>query len=161
MVIFIMSIGFKNTFKTLYRYPTLVILPIFSCWTFGPSGKLSGCSLNQENKIILSIKHTWINFGLSLIMSLILITLADFQRNNIDVKIFFVIFGYISGAFLMCVCFTSMPKFLKPFCCNKFIDSRQAVIKLTAFDPSKPDLLIDFPEQTNDSEMNSTEQSTL
>ena len=151
-----MSIGLKNTFKTLYRYPSLVILPMFSFWTFGPSGKLNGCSSNQENRLILSIKHTWINFGLSSIMTLIMITLADFQRDDIYDWIGVVSLFYIFGAFLTFVFFPSMPKFLKPFCCNKFINSSQEVIKLTALDPSQPDLLIDFPEQTNDIETNST-----
>ena len=161
MVILFMSIGLKNTFKTLYRYPSLVILPMFSFWTFGPSGKLNGCSLNQENKLILSIKHTWINFGLSSIMTLIIITLADYQRDDIYDWIGVVSLFYISGAFVTFVFYTPMPKFLKPLCGNRIINYFNTTIKLTALDPSQPDRLIDFPEQTNDIEMNSTEQSTL
>ena len=170
-----MSIGFKNTYKTLYRYPSLVILPIFSFWTFGPSGKLSRCSSNQENRLILSIKHTWINFGLSLIVSMIIMPLVDIQRYEDDwsdwdyflrrrkicESIGAVSFCYIVVAFYTFACFTPMPKFLKPFCCNRTINLFDAKIKLTALDPSQPDRLIDFPEQTNDIEMNSTEQSTL
>ena len=92
-----------------------------------------------------------------------IITLADFQKDDIYINIGFVSFFYILGAFATFAFFTPMPEFLKPFCCNRHINryKKGIVIKLTALDPSQPDLLIDFPEQTNDSEMNSTEQSTL
>ena len=147
MLILLISFGFKNTFKRIYRYPSIVILPTFSFWTFGPSRKLNGCWSNNENKLILSIKHTWINFGLSLAVSLIVIPFADFQRDRYDD---FVLVGaegllYILAALSTFRYFTPMPEFIKPFCCIKQT-KWEKYVKLSALDPSQPDLLIIFPE---------------
>ena len=124
---------------------------MFSFWTFGPSQ-----SSDNKSKVILSIKHTWINFGLSLIVTLSM--LATFAILKINISTIIYIYLIISIPLSMFMCFTPMPNFLKSYSCKKIINVLRLVeIKLTAFDPSQPDLLIYYPEETNDIKMNAIE----
>ena len=64
------AIGLKKSFKVCWKYPALVLTPVFGTWTFGPvhrSPCLSNCCpRNERNSINVSFFHTWINYAITL-----------------------------------------------------------------------------------------------
>ena len=70
------TLGFKKACKACLNYPALVLTPCFGTWTFGPAVKnnesTSKCFMSCEsNKVRVSYKHTWINFGISFIGAIV------------------------------------------------------------------------------------------
>ena len=64
-----MSIGLKGTLKIIYKFPPIILTPIFSIWTIGPIMPSSICGSiynNGHQKLGVSIWFTWINLFLSL-----------------------------------------------------------------------------------------------
>ena len=69
----ICSVGCEKTFCDLLpKYPGLVLIPIFSCFTFGPiDGKSSKCCdlscQNGEKSLGVSFALTWLNMCITAI----------------------------------------------------------------------------------------------
>ena len=57
------SIGFKRSLKTIGRFPTIILTPLFTFWVIGPKGPYSFktwcCGGSREMEV--SFLHTWIN----------------------------------------------------------------------------------------------------
>ena len=65
------SIGLKKSFKVCWKYPALVLTPVFGTWTFGPvrrSQSLSNCCTTPNERISINVSffHTWINYAITL-----------------------------------------------------------------------------------------------
>ena len=64
------SIGFKKSFKVCWKYPALVLTPVFGTWTFGPVHRSqcqpNCCPRNERNSINVSFFHTWVNYAITL-----------------------------------------------------------------------------------------------
>ena len=62
----VLTLGPKQAFKMSIRYPAMVIMPIFTIWTFGPTSMkkcFSACCQNQLIKV--SYPLTWLNLIIS------------------------------------------------------------------------------------------------
>ena len=60
------SIGLKKSFKVCWKYPALVLTPVFGTWTFGPVSNCCSTTPNERNSINVSFFHTWINYAITL-----------------------------------------------------------------------------------------------
>ena len=64
-----MSIGLKGTWKTIIKFPTIILTAMFSIWTIGPViSTKSVCGIicyNGHQKLGVSICLTWINLLLT------------------------------------------------------------------------------------------------
>ena len=67
-----MSSGLKVTMKTIYRFPSIILMPIFSLWTIGPITLTKSvcsicytCCCNIHQKLGVSFYLTWINLLLT------------------------------------------------------------------------------------------------
>ena len=73
LIIIVCSVGCEKTFCDLLpKYPGLVLIPIFSCFTFGPIDKKSSkcCDLscqNEERSLGVSFALTWLNMCITAI----------------------------------------------------------------------------------------------
>merc|ERR1719492_551355 len=47
--VLIMSIGLKGTLKIMYKFPPIILTPIFSIWTIGPIMPTSICGSSYNN----------------------------------------------------------------------------------------------------------------
>ena len=77
LVVLIMSIGLKETMKTIYKFPPIILTPIFSIWTIGPVMPTKSrccscctCCCNSHQKLGVSICLTWINLLLTFLSGL-------------------------------------------------------------------------------------------
>ena len=62
------SIGFEKTFCDLLpKYPGLIFIPIFSCFSFGPIDVKSSCCANGQRSLGVSFGLTWLNMCTPLI----------------------------------------------------------------------------------------------
>jgi hypothetical protein len=50
----------EKTFKTVWQFPAIFLLPAFSYWVIGPNSKLCCCGRSNK-KLSVSFFHTWIN----------------------------------------------------------------------------------------------------
>ena len=93
-----MSIGLKGTVKTIIKFPTIIMIPIFSIWTIGPiSSTKSVCGsscCNGHQKLGVSICLTWINLFLTLASGLTYVMIYDDSKPGIN----------IFGVFLLLSC---------------------------------------------------------
>ena len=65
-----MSVGLKGTVKTIIKFPTIIMIPIFSIWTIGPVNPAKPCCCNSHQKLGVSICLTWINLLLTFLSGL-------------------------------------------------------------------------------------------
>ena len=68
-MVLLTAIGLRKTFRLVTRYPGILFIAMFSFWTIGPVSKSkskSCCQLFKQEKLGISVKHTWINFTLTL-----------------------------------------------------------------------------------------------
>ena len=70
----IISIGFKETIKTICKFPPIFLTPIFSIWTIGPVMSARSCCrckccCNSYQKLGVSIFLTWINLLITFVVS--------------------------------------------------------------------------------------------
>ena len=65
------SVGFEKTFCDLLpKYPGLILIPIFSCFTFGPidvKSPVKCCDLSCQKSLGVSLTLTWLNMCTTII----------------------------------------------------------------------------------------------
>ena len=67
------AIGLQKTISIIIRYPGILIVSIFSCWTVGPvKTSNSRCqNIFARTEIIgISPTHTWVNFAITVALSI-------------------------------------------------------------------------------------------
>ena len=68
--VLIFSFGLKGTLKIIYKFPPMILTPMFSIWTIGPvmstKSICGGSCCNDHQKLGVSICLTWINLLLTL-----------------------------------------------------------------------------------------------
>merc|ERR1712037_271058 len=71
LIIMVCSVGFEKTFCDLLpKYPGLILIPVFSCFTFGPiDGKSprTCCDLSCQRSFGVSLTLTWLNMCTTII----------------------------------------------------------------------------------------------
>ena len=69
-----MSIGIKKTLKTIFKFPPIIVTPMFSIWTIGPltSGKSCCCRAFNCKSRNLGVSNwlTWVNLMLTFAFAL-------------------------------------------------------------------------------------------
>ena len=65
------SVGFEKTFCDLLpKYPGLILIPTFSCFTFGPidvKSPMKCCDLSCQRSLGVSLTLTWLNMCTTII----------------------------------------------------------------------------------------------
>ena len=89
--VLIMSIGLKETMKTIIKFPPIILTPMFSIWTIGPvmstKSVCGGICGNGHQKLGISICLTWINLFLTLASGFVYaITYHNIHNNNEGIK---------------------------------------------------------------------------
>ena len=67
------AIGLQKTISIIIRYPGILIVSIFSCWTVGPvKTSNSSCRdiLTRTESIGISPIHTWVNLAITVALSI-------------------------------------------------------------------------------------------
>ena len=66
----ISAVGLKRGFSVVMKFPALVLTPMFSFWTVGPSGTSTACCGRfncHNNELKVSFRQTWVNVLISTI----------------------------------------------------------------------------------------------
>ena len=65
-IVLLISNGFRKTLSIISRYPGVIMIATFSCWTVGPAN-ISKCGhlFGKDDKIGISPVHSWMNFILT------------------------------------------------------------------------------------------------
>ena len=66
----ISAVGLKRGFYVVLKFPALVLTPMFSFWTVGPSGTSTACCGRfncHNNELKVSFRQTWVNVLISTI----------------------------------------------------------------------------------------------
>ena len=64
----ISAVGLKRGFYVVLKFPALVLTPMFSFWTVGPSGTSTACCGRfncSNNELKVSFRQTWVNVIIS------------------------------------------------------------------------------------------------
>ena len=79
MIVILASLGPKHAFKVAIQYPAIILMPIFTTWTFGPPSLKKYCTSSSETKLLkMSFPLTWLN----LILTTLLYTFINFQSST-------------------------------------------------------------------------------
>ena len=66
IIVLWIAIGLQKTIDTITRYPGILIVSIFSCWTVGPVKT----SNSRTKSIGISPTHTWVNLAITVVFSI-------------------------------------------------------------------------------------------
>ena len=68
------TMGFRRSVSIIWKFPALLITPVFSLWTMGPINSSKQCchwQIFKGKKLGVSYFHTWINIFFSIIVGII------------------------------------------------------------------------------------------
>ena len=90
-IVLLISNGFRKTLSIVTRYPGIVMMATFSCWTIGDS-KISKCGnlFGKDEKIGISPVHTWMNFILTTGLAIFSFTKFILKETDPDGDIFYI-----------------------------------------------------------------------
>ena len=137
--------GLKKTVTRIFKSPQLILMPMFSFWSYGPSR-----NFGMNEVIVMSHQYTWINIVLTILGSItyflfikincIIFDLKCHLENEIfeNVFTFMLYVGPIAllilGAILM-ILLQVIDIYSKNYpCCLCFVTNCTPVIQLTALD---------------------------
>ena len=71
MLILVKAVGLKNTGRVIWRYPALVLMPIFSFWTMGPPKSSNSCCgyCQRSDSIEVSYFYTLLNAAITIVVN--------------------------------------------------------------------------------------------
>jgi len=71
MLILVKAVGLKNTGRVIWRYPALVLMPIFSFWTTGPPKSSNSCCgyCQRSYSIEVSYFYTLLNATITIVVN--------------------------------------------------------------------------------------------
>ena len=126
ITVLILGLGLRNTLSIIWNYPAIILSPLISHWTIGPTSfpESSQCSLNfqHNNKskfISVSFRHTWVTFLLSTLGGTVYCILCVPFKNvtnfcdiliQVCYIISYVLVNFVSGIFLGII--------TGSYCCN-------------------------------------------
>ena len=82
MLVLITTKGWKNTMKLIWRYPAVILIPVFSNWTIGPvsnsqTSRCSGYCSTNDSTVGVSFLFTFINVFMTLCGSMFCYIIAN------------------------------------------------------------------------------------
>ena len=158
--------GFRRAASIVWKFPALLITPVFSLWTMGPINSSKQCchwQIFKGKKLAVSYFHTWINFLFSIIVGII--SILQFVNNGYGFQASPLILGSI-GLLAIIIFYLPTTIFLiliqtidkcKKCCCSQWcITHCLPITNRTILDTDKMDELIVIQEskfQEEDIEM--------
>ena len=98
------SVGFEKTFCDLLpKYPGLILIPVFSCFTFGPidvKSPMKCCDLSCQKSLGVSLTLTWLNMCTTIIC-VVLALIAKLGLDSSYVGIFALFNVIVSSLFII------------------------------------------------------------
>ena len=82
MLVLITTKGWKNTMKLIWRYPAVILIPVFSNWTIGPvsNSRISRCGgycSTNDSTVGVSLLFTFINVLMTICGSMFCYIIAN------------------------------------------------------------------------------------
>ena len=147
--------GFRRSVSIIWKFPALLITPVFSHWTMGPiNSSKQSCNFQicYGKKLGVSFFHTWINFLFSIIVSNTSLaqSITDgygLQASPLKLRFIglLVIIYYLPTTILL-ILIQTIDK-CKKCCCSQWcITNCLPITKRTILDPNKMDELIVYQE---------------
>jgi len=132
MLVLMTTQGWKNTVNLIWRYPALILIPVFSCWTIGPVSESSTSNLccgsckTSDSTVGVSFTFTFVNFLITLSGSLFCYIIA----NDLISENPFSLIEILTGSLIL-----FCPLFLVSFICilllNCFTNSKYCGVPVT------------------------------
>ena len=146
--------GFRRSVSIIWKFPALLITPVFSLWTMGPINSSKQCchwQIFKGKKLGVSYFHTWINFLFSIIVGIIsTVQFATTQASPlklgmIGLLVIIVIIFYLPTTIFL-ILIQTIDK-CKKCCCSQWcITNCLPITNLTILDTDKMDELIVIQE---------------
>jgi len=130
MSILLKAFGLKNSGRLIWRYPAMVLIPIFSFWTMGPPTTLRSCCghcTRRSSTIKVSLLYTFVNAFITISMNISYILISSFGG-----------FYHFPSGYLIAIIVSSCPLFLfsliiliilkvskNPECCGVTLTNRE------------------------------------
>ena len=114
------SVGFEKTFCDLLpKYPGLILIPIFSCFTFGPidvKSPMKCCDLSCQRSLGVSLTLTWLNMCTTVICVVIALQVQEAKFDSYGLVLFFGL-AFVLLYFLINTCFLAIMQCCMKDCC--------------------------------------------
>ena len=139
--------GFRRSASIIWKFPALLITPVFSLWTMGPINSSKQCchwQIFKGKKLGVSYFHTWINFLFSVIMCFISILYLAINELYVFQLFFYSKFYLLTIILLILI--QTIDK-CKKCCCSQWcITNCLPITNRTILDTDKMDELIVIQE---------------
>jgi len=147
--------GFRRSASIVWKFPALLITPVFSLWTMGPINSSKQCchwQIFKGKKLGVSYFHTWINFLFSVIVGII--SIWQFVTKGFGLQEPLILVHSLSLAVIIFYLPTTILLILiqtidkcKKCCCSQLcITHCLPITNHTILDPNKMDELIVIQE---------------
>ena len=163
-----MAVGFKEALKVMYRFPALLLTPVFSIWTIGPTSLKTfwKCGEGTNKFLRMSFRLTWGNLiitSIELIVIMFQVSLETkehwnnfFHGSGNDPPSGFLSVFLLMVSYITLIAIQILPMF-EEHCCLSCQKKCYPVIKETVLDVEKPFDLIDWPLSENSVELEEVE----
>ena len=104
-IVLLFSNGFRKTLSIISRYPGVIIIATFSCWTIGPAN-ISKCGdlFGKDDKIGISPVHSWMNFILTTGIGIFSLIDMNMTTRNLNEEYYSCWIFAISNSFFPAIC---------------------------------------------------------
>ena len=153
--IILASGGLKNAWKVITKFPAMIIIPMFTFWTFGPVMSNFSCKginyKTEADRIKISFWLTWINILLTVCGAMIFSRISVGGKSSMDnnISIFvpvwigmlidFLYVVFIPLAIMIVIFIQFVDKCNFSCCCNYCLSNCFPVKKLTYLDVNNMD----------------------
>ena len=116
MIILISTIGMKKFLNIVVTYPAMILTPVFSIWTFGPS------KCHNEKRLGVSFKLAWINLALTTLGILTIYLIHSIkepamdERPNANFRYYLISCSALIFSLVTLVILQTLPKCKNLFC---------------------------------------------
>ena len=125
-----------NSLKTFYRQPSLLLLPVFTCFTF--SRISSGCCGQADNRVVFSKKMTAVNIALTLA------GIVGWGLYYLEIFVVFSLFLLLPG-----LDFTLLFLLYDKLCCCCCTCCLSPSEEIAVYDPDQPETQFKLDTETN------------
>ena len=133
-----------NSLKTLYRQPSLLLLPVFTCFTFSRISS-GGCG-QADNRVRFSKKMTAVNMALTLAGIISWGIYVSFESKGLGAVVGTIFFSLY---FLPGLVFTLLFLLYDKLCCCCCTCCLSPPEEIAVYDPDKPETQFKLDKETN------------